>query len=216
LVNSERVLRRQAYIKDARIYVDEQRRRRDAGLIVATKDVFPYNFLLNPNNNNGAKFGVSNINIAGIGHELEYNYIDGGGSEFFYRVQNIEGTFIDGEINYSDHFRKTGVGLFLTRPFVTQNTKYAGGAALSDYEFGEFDFNPITENVSTFTYNLNYKNLWVGRAFTTSVVSNFLGFKENTKAVASAKIEVSNYFDRPVTTANTNYRYHDRLISFSA
>ncbi len=210
LVNSERLLRRQDFIKDARIYVDERVRNREADLIVTTKDVFPYNFLLNPNNNNGARFGISNINIAGIGHELEYNNIKGGGSEFFYRVRNIEGTFVDAELNYSDHFRKTGFGLFLRREFFTPETKYAGGLSISGYEFGEFDFNPTTDVTSTFTYNLNYRDFWVGRAFTTSLVSSILGLKENTKAVAAVRMETSDFFDRPLTNATTNFRYHDR------
>ncbi|MEP5612758.1 MAG: hypothetical protein ABJP45_10940 [Cyclobacteriaceae bacterium] len=210
MVNSERLLRRQDFIKDARIYVDEQVKNREAGLIVTTKDVFPYNFLLNPNNNNGARFGVSNINIAGIGHELEYNNIKDGGSEFFYRVRNIEGTFIDGELNYADHFRKTGFGLFLTRAFVTQETKYAGGFSVSGYEFGEFDFNPTTDVTSTFAYNLNHTDFWVGRAFRTSLVSNILGLEENTKAVVAIKVDKSDFFDRPFTDAATNFRYHDR------
>ncbi|MEP1093686.1 MAG: hypothetical protein ABJG78_01175 [Cyclobacteriaceae bacterium] len=212
LVDSERLLRRQDFIKDARIYVDEQVRNREAGLIVTTKDVFPYNFLLNPNNNNGARFGISNINIAGIGHELEYNNIKDGGSEFFYRVRNIEGTFIDGELNYADHFRKTGFGLFLTREFITQETKYAGGFSVSGYEFGEFDFNPTTDVTSTFTYNLNHSDFWIGRAFRTSLVSNILGLEENTKAVVAVKVDNSNFFDRPVTNATTNFRYHDRTL----
>ena len=212
MVNSERLLRRQDFIKDARIYVDEQVRNREAGLIVTTKDVFPYNFLLNPNNNNGARFGISNINIAGIGHELEYNNIKDGGSEFFYRVRNIEGTFIDGELNYADHFRKTGFGLFLTREFLTQETKYAGGFSVSGYEFGEFDFNPTTDVTSTFTYSLNRSDFWVGRAFRTSLVSNFLGLEENTKAVVAVKVDNSNFFDRPFTDANTNFRYHDQTL----
>lgn len=210
LVNSERLLRRQEFIKDARIYVDERSRNRTADLIVTTKDVFPYNFLLNPNNNNGARFGISNINILGIGHELEYNNIRDGGSEFFYRVRNIEGTFIDAEVNFSDHFRKSGFGVFLSREFITQETKYAGGFSISGYEFGEFDFNPTTDVTSTFTYNLNHSDFWIGRAFNTSLVSNILGLKENTKAVVAAKVETSDYFDRPPTNANLNYRYHDR------
>ncbi len=210
LVNSERLLRRQQFIKDARIYVDEKVRNREADVIITTKDVFPYNFLLNPNNNNGARFGISNINIAGIGHELEYNNIRDGGSEWFYRVRNIEGTFIDGELNISDHFRKTGFGVFLEREFITPQTKYAGGFSLSGYEFGEFDFNPTTDVTSTFTYDLDHRDFWVGRSFTTSLVSSLLGMTENTRAVLAAKIETSDFSDRPPTDATTNFRYHDR------
>lgn len=209
LVDTERLLRKLDYIKDARIFVHDHKKNKTADLVVATKDVFPYNFLVRPNNNNNALFGVSNINIAGIGHEVEYNNIKDGGSDFFYRVRNIEGTFIDSEVNYANHFIRTGYGIFLTKDFQTQDTKYAGGASFSQYEFGEFDFNPISDITSTFTYGRKYRDLWAARAFNTSFVSNFLGLKENTKAVASARIEYSDFFDRPTDAADTNFRYHD-------
>ncbi|MEP4091669.1 hypothetical protein [Reichenbachiella sp.] len=216
MVDSERLLRRLDYIKDARIFVHETRRRREADVVVVAKDVFPYNFLYRPNNDNDALFGISNINIAGIGHELEYDYIKSGGSEFFYRIRNIEGTFIDAELNYASHFRKTGFGAFFERDFVTQETKYAGGVSFSRYEFGELNYEPTTDVTSEYFYDRKYEDIWVGRAFNTSVVSDFLGLEENTKAVASVRLEFSDFFDRPVTNADTNFRYHDkRNILFS-
>lgn len=216
MVDTERLLRRLDYIKDARIFVHETKRRREADVVVVAKDVFPYNFLITPNNDNDALFGISNINIAGIGHELEYNYIRSGGSEFFYRIRNIEGTFIDAELNYASHFRKTGFGAFFERDFVTQETKYAGGVSFSRYEFGELNYEPITDVTSEYFYDRKYEDIWLGRAFNTSVISDFLGFEKDTKAVASVRLEFSDFFDRPITNADTNFRYHDkRNILFS-
>lgn len=216
MVDSERLLRRLDYIKDARIFIDDTNRGNIADVVVATKDVFPYNFLWSPNNGNNALFGISNINIAGIGHELEYDYIpDGdtdiekGGSEYFYRVRNIEKTFIDGEINYSKHFRKTGKGLFINRQFLTQETKYAGGVAFSRYDHGEFNYDPIADTAIAFIFGLKYRDFWVARAFNTSIVSNFIGFGENTKAVAAVRIEKYDYLSRPTVSADTNYRFYN-------
>lgn len=207
LINSERLLRRLNYIQDARVFIKDYPKQDHADVIVATKDVFPYNFQLNP----GGKslFGISNINIAGTGHELEYDYIRGGGSEFLYRIRNISHSFIDSEIDLSQHFEKRGYGLFLTREFFTQETKYAGGAIFSRYRFGEVTLDPTTELPYNFTYDRKHMDLWVGRSFGTSIESGFLRLKKNTRAVVSVKASAFNYFERPIVSADSNYRFHD-------
>lgn len=210
LVDSERLLRRLDYVKDARIYVLDYKSSKNAKVLVTSKDVFPYNFLINPNNDNGARFGISNINIAGTGHELEYDNIADGGSDYYYRVRNVEGTFIDTELNYANYFRKNGFGISLKRDFLTQETKYAGGAAFSKYTFTEIDFNPITDVKNTINYDLQYRDLWVGKAFETSVVSKRLGLKENTNAVVSFRVENSRFSNAPIVDEFTNYRFHNR------
>lgn len=209
LVDSERLIRRLDYVKDARVMIKHGSNRRKADVVVVTQDVFPYSFLLTPNNDNDALFGLSNVNIAGIGHELEYDYIRGGGSDFFYRIINIEGSFIDSELNYANHFRREGFGAFLERDFVTQETKYAGGAAFSQYKYGEFNYNPVSDVASPYFYDKKYANLWLGRSFKTNIRTQLLGINAETNAVASAGIEHSDFFDQPVVSADTNYRYHD-------
>ncbi|WP_084372727.1 hypothetical protein [Reichenbachiella faecimaris] len=210
LVDSERLIRRLRYIKEARVMVNERPGDDQADIAVVTQDVFPYSLILSPNNDNDAMFGITSINIGGIGHEFEYDYIRNGGSDFFYRVANISGTFIDGELNYSHHFLRTGAGANLERDFVTQQTKYAGGASLNKYEFGEYNYQPMTDTTTTYSYNRNYANLWVGRAFQTKIKSQFFGVDALTNIVASAGVEHQDFYDQPVISADTNYRYHDR------
>lgn len=210
LVDSERLIRRLDFVKDARIMIRQGSSRKKADVVVVTQDVFPYSFLLTPNNDNDALFGVSNVNIAGLGHELEYDYIRGGGSDFFYRVPNVYGTFIDSELNYAHHFRRTGFGAFLNREFYTQETKYAGGAAYSNYKYGEFDYEPVSDVTSPYFYEKKYANLWLGRAFKTKIKTHLLGINAETNAVASIGVEHADFFDRPIVTADTNYRYHDK------
>lgn len=210
LVDSERLIRRLDFVKDARVMIKQSSSRKKADVVVVTQDVFPYSLLLTPNNNNDALFGLSNVNIAGFGHELEYDYIRGGGSDFFYRINNIQGTFIDSELNYAHHFRRTGYGAIFERDFYTQETKYAGGVRLSDYKYGEYDYEPTTDIASPYYYEKKYSNFWLGRAFKTKIKSHLLGINAETNAVASIGVEHSDFFDRPIVTADTNYRYHDK------
>ncbi|WP_420580326.1 hypothetical protein [Reichenbachiella sp.] len=209
-VDSERLIRRLKYVKDARIMLLEHSNQKKADVVVVTQDVFPYSLLLSPNNDNDALFGISHSNIGGIGHEFEYDYIRDGGSDFFYRVPNILGTFIDGRLNYAKHFRRDGVSANFERDFVTQEMKYAGGALFSRYIYGEYNYEPISEVTSTYKYDEQYSNFWLGRAFKTNIKTNMLGIDAVTNAVASAGIEYSNFFDRPIVSADTNYRYHDK------
>lgn len=209
LVDTERLIRRLRYVKDARIMINE-RPGQKADVAVVTQDVFPYSVILSPNNDNDAMFGVTSINIGGIGHEFEYDYIRDQGSDLFYRVANISGTFIDGELNYAHHFIRTGIGGTLERDFVTQQTKYAGGGAANRYEFGEYNYDPIADTTTTYTYKRNYAGLWVGRAYQTKIKSQFFGVDALTNIVVSAGLEHQDFYDRPIVTADTNYRYHDR------
>ncbi|MEP2023556.1 MAG: hypothetical protein ABJH98_15695 [Reichenbachiella sp.] len=209
-VDSERLIRRLRYVKDARIMIDENPNQTDADVVVVTQDVLPYSVLFSPNRDNDALFGVTSINIAGFGHEFEYDYIRDGGSDFFYKVANVGGSFIDAELNYAHHFRRTGYGVFLERDFLTQQMKYAGGGSLTQYNYGEYNYEPTTDITSTYTYDEQYANLWLARAFKTTIKTQLLGINAETNAVASAGVEYANYFDRPEVTADTNYRYHDK------
>ena len=209
-VDSERLIRRLRYIKDARIMIKEAANQEEAAITVVTQDVLPYSIIFSPNRDNDALLGFTTINIAGLGHEFEYDYIRSGGSDFFYKISNFRGSFIDAEFNYARHFIRTGYGAFLARDFVTQRTKYAGGATLSRYKFGEYNYEPRADVTSTYTYDEKFAQLWLGRAFETNIKTSLLGINAVTNAVASAGIEYADYYDRPTVSADTNYRYHDK------
>lgn len=217
MVEAERLLRRLPYVKNARVMVKPAQESEAASVAVVTRDVFPYSVEIDPDNDNNALFGISHINIGGIGHELEYNYIDRGDYELYYRVRSMFGTYIDLELNDSDHFLKTGNGISLTRDFVTPETKYAGGFEHNAYDFGDQNYDPITDTRSEFFYKRDRYDLWLGRSFKTDFRWRRLGFGEDTYVVTSARYDFQDYFDRPIVTADTNYRYQDRRnILFSA
>ncbi len=208
LVESERLLRRLPFIKDARILVSANGND-DADVVVVTRDVLPYNIEIKPNNANEALFGISHINILGTGHELEYNFVREGEYEFFYKVPNMFGSFIDSQLDYSDHFRKSGLGANLFKPFVTQETKYAGGAEYSVFQFGEYNYDPISDVTSEFFYKRDRRDIWMGRAFLTNLKADWLGLGDNTYAIASFRYDYQDFFDKPIVSPDTNYTYQD-------
>lgn len=210
LVESERLIRRLPYVKDARIMVEQASNNKNAHVAVVTKDVFPYSAEINPRNDNNALFGISHINVGGIGHELEYNYIEDNDYELFYRIQSVFGSYIDIELDQADHFRKKGQGVVINRNFVTRETQYAGGIQFSDFRFGEYNYDPITDLTSEFFYHRHQQDIWLGRAFKTNLSANWFGFGDNTYMVASGRIDHQNFYDKPIVPQDSNYRYHDR------
>lgn len=210
LNESERLIRRLPFIKDARIFVNQPDSGNVAEIKVLTKDVFPYNVEISPGNENNAQFGISHINIGGFGHKLEYDFVEVGQYEFFYTVPNILGSFIDSELDYAEHFRKAGIGGQLRKDFVTQEIRLGGGLELSDFKFGEFDYDPLSDSSSEFYYNRQRRDIWIGRSFKSEFRNSWLGFANETFAIASARIDYQNYYDRPIVAVDTNYQYHDR------
>ncbi|MFY0626398.1 MAG: hypothetical protein JXR07_08895 [Reichenbachiella sp.] len=207
---SERLLRKLPFVMDARVFVNSSDSIDGVDVLVLTKDVFPYNVEISPGNDNDAKFGVSHNNIGGFGHKMEYDFVEEGEYEFYYTVPNILGSFIDSEIDYSNHFRKTGLGGTLTKDFVTQEIRFGGGAEISQFEFGEYDYNPFLDSTSTFFYQRQKRDFWIGRSFKTEFQSSWLGFANETYAIASARIDYQDFFDRPEVALDTNFQYHDR------
>ncbi|PIB37077.1 hypothetical protein BFP72_17535 [Reichenbachiella sp. 5M10] len=209
MIDSERLLRSRAYIRDARIMIDTgvgDSMRTE----VVTRDVFPYAVSIRPNNNNRALFGVKNVNIAGFGHEVEYNFIDDGGTEFFYRANNLFASYLDMTLDVATYFRKEGIGIFANRPFVTQNTKYAGGMELSRYQFGEYAYDPYTDVTDEFFYDRDRFGIWLARSFALKKTWPQLGFSKQMNFVISAGYDTQDYYNRPVVTADSNYIYQDR------
>ncbi|WP_162555980.1 BamA/TamA family outer membrane protein [Reichenbachiella versicolor] len=211
MVESERLLRRLDFVRDARIMINEIDGK--AEVAVVTRDVFPYNVEVNPSNDNGALLGISHINIGGMGHQLEFDYVDWTEYELFYTVPNILGTFIDGQVDFSQHFNKRGLGVNFDKDFVTRKTEYGGGIEFSQFKFGEFNYDPILDESEEFYYKRRRQDLWIGRSFLTNIRMPYLGFEDKTYAVVSARRDNQDFFDKPEVRIDTNYFYHDRIIS---
>lgn len=210
LVESERLLRRLPVVKDAQILIAPGSDNESAVVTVVTKDVFPYNFEIYPNNDNGALFGLSHINIGGVGHEIEYNNVDTTDYELYYRIRSMFGTYIDLELDYSQHFQKSGTGFKINRDFASRQTRVGGGIEYSSFQFGETSFEPETERHNDLIYNRDRQDIWLGYAFETKFRARAIGFSKQTHAVVSARLDHQEFYNKPEVRLDTNYRFHDR------
>ena len=216
LVDSERLLRNLDFIQDARVYVRMDSLGSTEAHVV-TKDLLPWNLILSPNQENYLSFGIVYNNIGGLGHELEYQYLSnrdinlGVGSDFYYRIKSIKGSYIDVELNYAANFHADGYGVDVQRQFVTQDIKYAGGLKMGDYELGEISYyNHQEDSSNIFFYDQGRVDSWLGRSFRTNFRAPFLGIENKANLVFSSRFDYQNFSDVPGVTADSVFRFHDR------
>jgi len=228
LADNERVIRQLPYIKDARIYVgasdqDDYK----VNLDVVTRDVFPLKFDVNPGGLSGDRFGFSNINLFGTGHELETSFIindkqDGSfGHEYYYRMPNLKGTFITSEFNYANSFNKEGFGVRAFRDFITPDLKYAGGGGINIFRKREIRLpnGQLVPSPSQLQLDsgmvVSFKefeqDIWVGRSYRSFYSPPIERVKERLRLLFAARINRVKYIDRPDDVdQNTNFRFHHR------
>lgn len=137
-------------------------------------------------------------NFAGLGHYFSNQYSTRfKEKQHFYRSQyqinNVANTFINVggiyQIDFLKNYQKT---LYLSRPFYSPQTKYAGGITASQY-FLKDSIPDIKKKsiIANFKYNLY--DFWFGRAFRISKDDS----TEITNLVASLRYNVINYKERP-------------------
>lgn len=134
LADNERVIRDASIFQDARFLVSATPGSDSVDIVLLVKDVFPFGFDLKVNEPERSRLRFYNRNFLGLGHQPEqWLDIDLKGSPVIilsqgaYRVRNIRSSFTDAYAYWqSNRFRK-GLGLELSRPFITPETRFGGG-----------------------------------------------------------------------------------------
>ncbi len=206
LADNERVLRELSFIDDARIRVIPV----EPGIVdihVITKDVFSFGFGVEFNDINEGTVEIFNRNIFGTGHDVQanlffdYDTVPSWGYEGIYRIDNIEGTFINATVNYKNAFETENFGLDLSRRFVTPYTKYAGGIKLiSTSTLTQQDTLPVLVPLK-----FNYQDYWIGRSFLLNPTSR-------SRLVISGRYVSKYIIKRPEIGENTKYKYRDYIL----
>ncbi|GAO43210.1 hypothetical protein [Flavihumibacter petaseus] len=179
LADNERLLRQLDFIKDARIQllpVGED----SVDMIVKVRDVFSLGV-------KASAYGISDFdatlydaNFLGWAQRLEYTLLyDHGrspafGSKILYRKYNIAGSFVNGEISYSninsgislgDEY-ETSADIKLDRPLYTPNAKWAGGLHLNQSKSENRTQKPDSL-YRAYAYHL--QDVWLGYNFGTRI-----------------------------------------------
>jgi len=168
LAENEHIIRDLSYINDVKFILLPDSQNNDfVDIVILTQDVYSVGIIFQPLNISSTKLGIYNINLWGLGHRQsnmflinplkkeQIRYVEG-----HYRIENIDGLFMSGELHYSNYTDNKSVGFDLTRKFVTSDTRVAGGLSFShnDQTLRENDFILMNSR-----YNL--LNSWLGYAF---------------------------------------------------
>ena len=171
MYENERLIRNLSYIKDVRfVLVNDSTSANSVDVHIITKDRFSIGLTGDVNGINSAALEFYNNNIFGVGHEISLRFVGHlkkqpyTGIETFYKINNIEGKFIDISAGYMNTYLKEGFSLSLDRPFITPSLKWGYGVnALRMYRTNKiFNNDPF---ISPEPFDITFLNGWIGRSF---------------------------------------------------
>lgn len=215
LADNERIIRALPYIRDVRIIVIPREEASDTvDLLLLTQDVWSISFDVRPRGIDAGRLSIDDKNILGFGHELNNSlFYDTDespvlGYQGAYIVPNIAGTFIVGELNFSETSFQKGIGLKLYRNFFSPAIKYGGGLEISKNKLRNELL--VDDSVFVFPTEIEKQDLWLGRAFPLNFGSDFL--RERSRIIVAGRVARQYYAIRPEVTADTNRTYHANTL----
>ena len=212
LADSERILRTLPYIKDARIYVIAREGQDEVEILVIVKDIWSITGDVDFSSFSKSNVAIIDENFLGLGQEFRNEFLYNNdnkpkiGYNGTYKINNIESTFITGELNYASSEPLDRIGVNIYRNFITPEIKYAGGIEVSKTNIRLERVFPDT--VITFFTQFNKQDLWLGRSWLISESND--GSRINVHL--GGRFERLRYLDRPVVEKDTNQQFFDRNL----
>ena len=204
---NERIIRSLPYIKEITFILQQDSTYE--GLVkvyVLTKDRFSFGASGSVNGVESAALELYNQNVFGIGHEILFRFVGHVdqqpylGVETYYKINNINGNFIDASIGYLNTYENKGFEFLVNKRFFTPSVKWGYGATLlRTYNSDRiFDDDPV---ISTDPLNFVYYGLWGGRSFQMNKNQSI-----NSQIVFSGGVNVKKFYERPISgTADHPY-----------
>ncbi len=199
LYENERIFRTLPRIKDARfILIPDSLNDNTINLLLITQDRFSIGVSGVVEGSEAAKAQIYNRNFFGLGHEASISLVGHLnrkpylGIESFYKINNINGKFLNFSAGYYNTYRSEGAVLHFEKPFIRTIDKW--GYGINAYTFRRTRelpelIRPFRESV------LQYNQIsgWGARNFQ-------LGSKENPHSQLTLSLQYINrqYEDRPL------------------
>ena len=207
LADNERILRQFTTLRDVRIYLSPSKDNdNEVDVVVVTQDVGSIGVSGSFGSFRKFRVDVFDVNILGMAKQLQLSYfqstasIPKNGFEARLRDPNFLGTFMQGQIQYTNNYLRHKTSVSLGRDFFTPAIKYAGGLEVyrthEKFYFEEYDTLqlPYTENSMDF---------WAGRSFQSG---------KRTNIIISARTHTRNFIDIPFISIDSNSFFFDRTL----
>lgn len=207
LADNERILRQFISLRDARIYLSESVNDSHAvDVVIVTQDVTSIGVAGSYGSSKKFRLDIYDINILGYAKQLRVSYFRSAayspknGYEITLREPNLSGTFLQGELQYTDNYLRQRTRVALGRDFLTPQTKYAGGMELyrtqEKYFFEEYDSLEMP-------YTENNMDVWAGRS---------IEFKKRMNLIFSSRINSMIFSSKPFVSNDSNSFFYDRTL----
>jgi hypothetical protein len=217
LSESERLLRLNPYVNDARIYVSiadttSNADSVDVTIMVQDKWSVIIGSSLDVNNPN---IKLRERNLFGLGHQLEEgvtwhpssDYISTAGS---YTIFNIGKTFINSSVFYSDAETDKQWGARLDRPFYSPLAKWAGGAS---YTHSNSNVQVLQSEVAIpYSISSHAEDIWIAKSFPVTQKKTSSINKRSDSYMTGLRFYHLDYMNRLPFTIDSNMIYRDQTM----
>lgn len=210
------MLRQLSFIKDAKILVINNSQYSDSvDILILTKDIWSIGIEISPKSNDKFNLNLYNENLLGHGCKLQnkisletndkkfINYNQG-----YYKIKNINGSFIDSKIHYFNQDSKENLGIEFNKDFITPETKYAGGFEIVHHNnYERLNENNLFSQKNRVLYD--ELNVWIGKSIP---IKNFL---KRSRYVLSCGV-YNKYFSKSPDTDDDSYNKYNsysRILS---
>jgi hypothetical protein len=215
LSDNERIIRDLPYIEDVRFHIIPNTPNADTvDIIVVVKERWAVGFGMEISSIYSGEFNLWNKNIFGWGHENQYNIFWNTkntpllGYEGIYKVNNIAGSFISSNCRYRKKYETEYYKIEFQRKFFTPNIKHAGGIIIESNDT-RINIELLDTILEDKPVHYNKFDFWVGRSFNITSTKNLLT-NSRTNLMFTGGLKRILFSERPTTSPNSLYDYHDR------
>ena len=218
MTNSERLLRDQKSLNDARIRIIDTGVESDSvDIVVIVKDIYPFGAKIHSAGIDKYDLELYTVNFMGWGHFFSNTFTAMAKppwvrySKLDYEAPNIAGSFIDVEAVIERNDDNKSKRLTAIRQYLPIQSSWGGLAKAEDkyYEIDSvYNYPPVAVDDSSKKYQIHYQELEgvIGYSYASQPnpdeASDYL--------VLAARYDYLHYYDRPTTTVDTNIRYQHR------
>ena len=211
--DNERIIRDLSFITDAKIVITPEAIDTNfVDILILTKDAWTIGLEGQIYDKTSGRIDVFDKNIFGTGNQqvnkfyLNSENINKNGYKGYYRINNIKGSFISGELKYFNLYERTTYEINFKKKFLTPEIKYAGGLILNKTFLYDNVF--INDSV-TFSIPLdyNYQDLWIGRSI--KIQNKVINTKERARLIVSARLMRREFTERPNITLDSNQMFYN-------
>ncbi len=203
LDDNERLLRHLPYIRDARFLVlpvgDNL-----VDILVITRDVFSIAATMDYRGMEAGGISLVDKNFLGMGHEIRggvlYNFKekDPFGGYGRYKINNLWGSFISGDIRMISAFNTQNYTASFQRPFLSQFLKNAGGLEVNYM----FTHDRLEGDTTELPIRYSSYDGWYARSI-------MLDMEKRRRVVFSGRYHFNNISQRPELEEDEYYKYQE-------